>query len=174
MSANPRADMLRFCVVVHDPQTGLMASSSRRTIAWVVRWDWAGDHAAVEGRVAAVLAPQLGPETVRRVVESLYAAHAYSPAEMLEAVRRGGHNPYPAKYGRIAVLREDGCRESVEYRGELICGHNPFLIARKAKVGLDPNDPEEIIYKDLPRPRPLDLRSRNESWPPAAPLEPPT
>jgi len=161
-------------VVMAIPCLALMGSRSRRRTAWVMRWDWVGEHAAVEQRVAAVLPPQWGHETVKRVVEVVYAASAYVPAEMPEAARRGGHNPYPAKYGRIPGIREDGVRESVEYQGEVTCGHNPFLIARKAKVRLDPKDPGEIVYEDLPRPRPFDLRSRPAGWPPAAPLEPPT
>jgi hypothetical protein len=124
-------------------------------------------------KVAAVLPPQWGTETVKRVVEVLYAAHEYSPAEMLEAARRGGHNPYPARPGRVTVIREDGVRESPEYQGELICGHNPYLIARQALVRLDPDDPGNILYEDVPRPGPFDLRRQDAVWRSAAPLEPP-
>jgi hypothetical protein len=62
------------------------------TRAWVIRWEWMGDHAAVDQSVAAILRRQTGAEQVRRIVEMLHAARQYAPDEMLFAIRRNGHN----------------------------------------------------------------------------------
>jgi hypothetical protein len=55
--------------------------------AWLVRWEWAGNHAAVEQPVAAILSPRLGGEQVLRAVEMLYAVLSYTPDEMLGAAQ---------------------------------------------------------------------------------------
>ncbi len=102
--------------------------------AWLVRWEWAGNHAAVEQPVAAILSPRLGGEGVRRAVELLYAVLSYSPDEMLAAAQQhGGSNPYPAKYGTVSVNLGDHTA-NVPWEGEVICGHNPWLAARKARI----------------------------------------
>jgi hypothetical protein len=150
-----------------------MGLGRKRMSAWVVRWDWGGEHAAVDQKIAAVLPGSWGIENVKRVVEALYAAREYSPAEMLEAARRRGHNPYPARCGTVSVIREDGVHTSIEWFGEVICGHNPFLVARKANVSIDPEDSAGIAYEDLPRPLRLDLRHQSSQASLAGPLEPP-
>ena len=65
--------------------------------AWLVRWEWAGAHAAVEQPVAAILSPRLGGEGIKRAVETLYAVLTYRPDEMLGAAQQhDSFNPYPA------------------------------------------------------------------------------
>ena len=134
--------------------------------AWVVRWEWAGDHAKVDQPVAAILSPQLGPETVRRLVEVLYAADQYSPVEMLEASRPGGHNPYRAAFGTCPAIQEDGTTSYPAWQGEVICGHNPHLVARKARVQVPADANGSVTFEDAPRPTP-DMRG----WKPAGGLE---
>lgn len=135
--------------------------------AWVVRWDWAGSHAAVPQPVAAILPPQLGPETVRRLVETLYAAREYTPAEMLEASRRGGHNPHKATFGTCPMTLEDGTTIQSTWEGEIFCGHNPHLVARKALVRVTGNADGTVEIEDMPRPTP-DMRG----WRPAVVVDP--
>ena len=70
-----------------------------RTV-WLVTWDWAGAHAAVPeaDMVAAVLKPQIGHETVRRIVEVFYAAREYDATDKLAML---GDHPYTARFGVI-------------------------------------------------------------------------
>jgi hypothetical protein len=76
--------------------------------AWLVRWEWAGNHAAVEQPVAAILSPRLGGEGVRRAVEMIYAVLTYRPDEMLAAAQQyGGFNPYEAEFGTVSVDLDD-------------------------------------------------------------------
>jgi hypothetical protein len=110
-----------------------MADSQGRR-AWLVRWEWAGNHASVEQPVAAILSPRLGGERVRLAVEMLYASLSYTPYEMLAVARQyGSFNPYPAKFATTSV-QVGGRTAHVRWAGEIICGHNPWLAARKAYI----------------------------------------
>jgi hypothetical protein len=121
--------------------------------AWVVRWEWAGPHAAVDQPVAAVLPPQIGGANLLRLVETLYAAREYAPDEMLNATRKNGRNPYPAKWGTIGVVPGHGSEpRQVPWRGEVICGHNPFLVARLARAWPALDGSGGIEWEDDPRP----------------------
>ena len=88
--------------------------------AWLVTWEHAGDHAQPTRRIAAVLRPQLTGRRVRDLVACLYAASEYSPADMLRALDPK-FDPYPARFDSI---------NGVTFEGIIICGHNPFLLAR--------------------------------------------
>lgn len=104
--------------------------SAQGRAAWLVSWEWVGDHAAVDPPVAAVLAVQLGPDAVRQFVERLYAARSFTPQEMLAALPPHGHNPYPASFGSINVSDGDQAVRA-PYLGQILCGHNPHLCARQ-------------------------------------------
>lgn len=103
--------------------------------AWVIRWEWAGRHAEVEQPVAALLRPQIGDKNLFRIIEALYAAREYAPEDMLNAIRRDGHSPYRAEWGTAEIDPDkDGRWCRAPWQGEVICGHNPFLVARLARV----------------------------------------
>lgn len=112
--------------------------TGRAIRAWVVRWEWAGQHAAVDQPVAAILRPQIGGRRLFGIVETLYAAREYEPIDMLSAIRPGGHHPYRAKWG--------------SWGGEVICGHNPFLVARLARVRPASDGSGGIEWEDDSRP----------------------
>jgi hypothetical protein len=111
--------------------------------AWVVRWEWQGERAAVEQPVAAVIRPQVGARTVKEIVGWLYAARAYEPDDMLAAIRRNGHDPYPARFGAVG---------GVTWEGEIYCGHNPWLRARMATVWPKYDGSGGIEWQDDPTP----------------------
>lgn len=115
--------------------------------AWLVTWDWAGDHEAVPKReiIAAILRPQTRADMVKRIVEQLYAAREYTPIDKPAALKR---NLYPACYS--TVLFEEHLsngeirRQNVPYAGQIYCGHNPLLFARmvdnlRLKESADPH-----------------------------------
>jgi hypothetical protein len=122
------------------------------TKAWVVRWEWAGEHAKVAQPVAALLRPQTGTEHVKRIVKALHDAQAYAPLDMLAAIERNGHDPYPAYLGTVSLQQRDGRRGNVPFGGEIICGHNPFLVARKGRVWRADAGSGRIEWEDDPRP----------------------
>jgi hypothetical protein len=126
--------------------------------AWLITWDWAGQHAAVPQRevIAAILRPQAGPDTVKRIIEVLYAAREYEPIDKFDALTR---NPYPAKFNTATVeqRRPDGTvfTQHPEYMGQIACGHNPFLYARLVDNlrPKDRNDPDAgLEWEERPPP----------------------
>jgi hypothetical protein len=135
-----------------------MGKARKGRKAWLVTWDWAGDHAAVPERdaVAAILRPQTSPDTVKRIVELLYAAREYHPADKLGALTR---NPYPAQFNTVEIEQplRDGevFKQTVPFAGQIVCGHNPFLYARlvdnlRLRDSTNPN--AGLIWDERPHP----------------------
>jgi hypothetical protein len=95
--------------------------------------------------IAAILRPQTSPDTVKRMMELLYAAREYYPADKLDAL---ANNPYPARFGTVTVEQalQDGetFTQTVPYTGQIYCGHNPFLYGRLVD-NLRPEDPQSPI-----------------------------
>ncbi len=118
----------------------------------MIRWEWAGDHAAFEQPVAAMLSPRLGDAQVRRIVELLYASLLYQPEEMLRAAQQhGSFNPYTAKLGSVS-MKVGGEIKHVPWGGEVVCGHNPWLTARKARVWALGDGSGNVGWEDDERP----------------------
>jgi hypothetical protein len=82
--------------------------------AWLVTWEWVGDHAKRDDKVAAVLNSRLSESRVKELVEFLYLNDSYAVSEKMAVAQRRRDNPYPAR---------------VE-PGGIHCGHHPFLRAR--------------------------------------------
>lgn len=93
---------------------------TRKHKAWLVTWEWIGDHAKQPNKVAEILEPRLPPERVRRIVELLYHRDA-SLSEKVAWRLRKQRQIYPAEFVKL---------EGLPYPGEIICGHNPYLRAR--------------------------------------------
>jgi hypothetical protein len=144
----------------------IMGKRLKGRTAWLVTWDWAGDHAAVPERevIAAILRPQTSADTVKRIVEILYAAREYHPIDKHAALTR---NPYPAQYNTVTVEQRmsDGTvfTQHPPYAGQIVCGHNPLLYARlvdnlrvadlespDAGLAWDERPPPSIIRLDAP------------------------
>lgn len=110
---------------------------ARSQKAWLITWDWVGDHAAVEDEIVAILRPKLSERIIGEIVQAFYAVHAYSPREMAAWSRRPRSNPYPAVWnGRHCT-----------------CGHNPQLSATYVKdlmIDVDPESGFETISYVLP------------------------
>jgi hypothetical protein len=85
--------------------------------AWIIKWSWIGDHAAVDRPNIAVLSARTSAETVRRYVEFLYTSQQ-SLRDQLDQARynKPKPNPYPAQFVG-------------NWQGAITCGHNPFLEA---------------------------------------------
>lgn len=117
--------------------------AKRRGIsAWLVTWDFAGEHSrdalrrltGSDDEVVAVLSPRLGPKTIRQFVEQRYADIWLSAPERLDYVS-GRRNLSPAEYG--------------EHMGQIVCGDNPWLYARKVS-NLRAVDYEQFAWDERP------------------------
>ncbi len=76
-------------------------SAAQTISAWLVTWDWAGDHAARSPKVAAVLSPRLSGRTVARWVEQLYLDSEFEPSERIAYIAAPQRNPYRAQFGTL-------------------------------------------------------------------------
>lgn len=92
--------------------------------AWVVTWEWVGDHAKRKQKVVAILNPRWGDQRVRDYVELIYSVLEYHPLDQLRCARNSKNNPYPAQFEII---------DGIPWGGSIICGHNPWLHARKVR-----------------------------------------
>jgi len=128
--------------------------------AWLVMWDWAGPHAAVEDRLAAILRPRTSREAVQEILRCLYAIHAYTPTEQALWSKRPAENPYkPGWTGKYLCS----------------CGHNPYLNAqyvRELFIDIDPESgletfrylvPAEIKVNSITKEKKILREERRES-----------
>ena len=109
----------------------------RNQKAWLLTWEWAGEHASVEDQIAGILRPRLSREKVGEILESMYAIHAYSVSELAYYSRQPKENPYKAKWENYHCY----------------CGHNPSLHANyvhKLNIIEDPETGLETIEWVLP------------------------
>lgn len=90
--------------------------------AWIIKWNWIGEHAAVERPVVAILSARTSPNEVRKCVEFLYTVTHASLREQMEQARYNdpAQPPYPAEFAR---------GDGVLFQGRITCGNNPFLEA---------------------------------------------
>jgi hypothetical protein len=71
---------------------------------------------------------------------------------MLAAARQhDAHNSYPAEVGTVSV-KVSGERLQVPWVGEVICGDNPWLAARMARVWPLGDGSGNVRWEDDPRP----------------------
>jgi len=119
-------------------------------VAWLVTWDWIGDHARVEQPIVTFLNYRRTPEQVREIVELLYMNSKYSFSERLAYTKRKKDNPYPGVIERWMIT----------------CGHNPSLHARLVndlKIEVDSDGKETVTWNEQPRPKKPDLSASGQS-----------
>jgi hypothetical protein len=110
--------------------------------AWLVTWDWMGDHALVENRIAAILNPRMSAGNVRNLVEFLYANFTFSLDEKIKYANNRRFNPFPAQFGLL---------NGIPWEGYIHCGDNPWLFARKVSdIRLIDNGmvEEQLVWKE--------------------------
>ena len=124
--------------------------------AWIIRWEWDGDHAAVEDPFIAALPPQFGSQKIRCFVELYYAARFLTPPEQLHyIVRKRAPNPFPARFGVATWQDEAGNVRNLRWDDQVICGDNPFIVAQRATnvvEGREPGGQEVLVWEDVQPP----------------------
>ncbi len=108
--------------------------------AWVVTWEWVGNHARVdeERRLVTALNYRWTSERVRALLEQLYVALEYSPWDKAAVAKSQRNNPYPAK--------------AVSW-SEVHCGHNPWLRAQRVRnlsVVVNDDGTHDLSWHELP------------------------
>jgi|SRR5579864_129816 len=101
-----------------------MLKAPRKFKAWLVTWEWIGNHAKRDNKIVAVLDPRISPIRVRELVELLYLNIAYGIGERVYYALHRKRNPYPASF-------TDG--QAMRWPPVIHCGDNPFLMAHLVK-----------------------------------------
>jgi hypothetical protein len=86
--------------------------------AWLVTWEWCGEHAKRENPFAAILNPRLSSRKICEIVEFMYRLAEYSLSDQAGYVRNGR----PDNHATVD--------RTLDGRVHIHCGHNPFLRAR--------------------------------------------
>ncbi len=131
-----------------QPGTPIWQEKMRRNQkAWLLTWEWIGDHAAVEDCIAGILRPRISRQAITEIVETIYAVHEYYVTELASYSRRPKENPYKSHWDQ----------------NHCFCGHNPSLHANyvhQLTVDEDPISGLEKISWVLP---PL-YRMNSSTW----------
>jgi hypothetical protein len=112
-----------------------------RITAWLVTWEWAGDHARREDKIAAILSRRLTPERITEIVEMIYANESYTYRERIAFAKDKKLNPYRAT--------------CIPWQRRLRCGHNPWLEARlvdNLHVIQDSDGVEQLSWDERSKP----------------------
>ena len=91
----------------------------RRFKAWLVTWEWIGQHAKHDDEIVAVIDPRTAPSRVLELVEFLYI-NTYGINDRVYYAFHRRKNPYKAKFTDGLAMRWPPVIE---------CGHNPFMTA---------------------------------------------
>ena len=111
---------------------------TRPMTAWLIKWDWMGDHAAVGEPYVDIVSARRSPDYISKYVQRLYGVFHYSLTERtdFERYRDPRERPFPV----VRDMTRHGLLISV--------GHNPHLTARKVRnlvVGLDEETGQDIV-----------------------------
>ena len=124
--------------------------------AWLVTWRGIGDTAQNhEARnVVAILNYRWTGERIRDFVEQLYIALTCGAWDKSALAASKRNNPYPALFGTI---------DGIPWSSEVICGHNPWLHARRVKnlrVTINDDNTQEASWEEVARPDVTQLRTQ--------------
>jgi len=114
--------------------------------AWLITWEWVGDWAKVENKIAAILSHRLSGETVREIVELLYINSCELNVRVSYAKNKK-NIPYHAQFHTL---------NGVPWTGRITCGYQPCLYARLVddlRVQIDENGKQMLTWKERPIPK---------------------
>lgn len=100
--------------------------------AWLITWEWIGDHAKVENKVVCILDFRYSYMKISRFLEWIYIGSRFALYEQIAFVKNRDCNPYHVEYGLIETRasKESGLPSSTTFTGKMVYGNNPFLYAR--------------------------------------------
>jgi hypothetical protein len=116
-------------------------------VAWLITWEWIGDHAKVENKIATILNYRLSADSVREIMEQIYIDHYTSLPERVAYAKDKKNHPYPAQSARV---------DGVPWSGRIYCGRNPYLYARLVDdlhADVDKSGEETLTWKECPKPK---------------------
>lgn len=107
--------------------------------AWIVTSEGTAPLQSGTHNVVDILDPRLSPERVREIVEILNQRED-SLCERVAWRLQKRRQPYPAEFVKI---------DGVPWKGQVICGHNPFFVAQlvdNLTIEVDADGREKPVY----------------------------
>ena len=104
--------------------------------AWLITWEWGGDHARVRDPLVAILSSRKSINSIAEVAEFLYLRATGGAADLAYYANRRKQLPFPAKTDQNCIT---------------CCGHNPWLYARvvsKLRVEATADGAEVIRWRE--------------------------
>lgn len=101
--------------------------------AWLITWEWGGDHAKVPEQLVAILSSRKSANSIAELAEFLYLRATGRASELAYYANRRKRLPYSAEK---------------DQNGRITCGHNPWLYARivsELTVDADTENGAEVL-----------------------------
>lgn len=102
--------------------------------AWLITWDWNGDHAKVEDKLVAILDYRRSARYIERLLEQMYVSSQLAYHEQLRYAKNRESSPYQVGHRVVEILKKRAERygETTLAKASdiMMCGENPFLYAR--------------------------------------------
>lgn len=115
--------------------------ATKRMTAWLILWDWMGDHAKVEQPYVDIVSARRSEDYISKYVQRLYGVFHYTLAE------RTGFERYRSPRDRPYLVTRDMTQVGLV----ISVGHNPFLKAlmvRNLVVAADAETGREVVTWD--------------------------
>lgn len=93
--------------------------------AWLLTWEGTSQKIIDENRIIGIIGSRRADRFVAELVEFLYARNSASASEMAYMANRPKQKHFPAE--RTQIIND------VPHGERIICGHNPWIYARKVK-----------------------------------------
>jgi hypothetical protein len=109
----------------------------RKMKAWLLTWQWYDSRHP--DKVAAIISSRRSEKYIREIVELLLKTTEYNATDMAYFANRRRESQYQA-----STLMVNG----VSHGDRLVCGHDPFIYARKVsclQIKRDRDNGEEIV-----------------------------
>ena len=123
--------------------------------AWLITWDWIGDHARVEDSFVAILNYRYSSSSVARMVEQIYVTSRVAFHEQLAYAKNRKSNPYRVQHDTVEISKEKreklSLPSSVPFADTMRCGENPWLWARivyDLEAYVDEDGQEHLKWKE--------------------------
>lgn len=112
--------------------------------AWLVTWQWIGDHAQVGDPLVAILSSRKSDRAVSEFVEQYYLMASATAGEMAYYMNRRRKLPHKARTPEII--------NEIPHGGRIRCGADPYIYARLVTdlriEELDDEDVEIITWRE--------------------------
>ncbi len=107
--------------------------------AWIITWEWDGEHAAVADKVIGFLNPRWSANKILPIIEFIYNQSTSTISEMANYAKKPSNNTY---------------KPIIDFNTRIRCGSNPYIFARKVeelKISIDKKTKfENISWVELP------------------------